>query len=113
VEDESTGKLGFVGNRTECALLVMARGWGKDYRQIRDMSHEQTVGEGWDEVLGKAGSGGRRRARGGQEARLLATLCVILAQLCFTLVSSTSPCPLGLLLQRCMASRLSVRWLAC
>lgn len=26
----------FVGNRTECALLLMLRGWGHDYKGIRD-----------------------------------------------------------------------------
>ena len=25
----------FVGNRTECALLMLARGWGQDYRTVR------------------------------------------------------------------------------
>ena len=26
----------FVGNRTECALLLMLRGWGQDYKGMRD-----------------------------------------------------------------------------
>lgn len=26
----------FVGNRTECALLLLLRGWGHDYKGIRD-----------------------------------------------------------------------------
>lgn len=26
----------FVGNRTECALLLMLRGWGHDYKGIRE-----------------------------------------------------------------------------
>ena len=32
----------FVGNRTECALLLMLRGWGHDYKGIRG-SHRTTV----------------------------------------------------------------------
>lgn len=32
----------FVGNRTECALLLMLRGWGHDYKGIRD-SHRTTI----------------------------------------------------------------------
>ena len=32
----------FVGNRTECALLLMLRGWGHDYKSIRD-SHRTTI----------------------------------------------------------------------
>lgn len=32
----------FVGNRTECALLLMLRGWGHDYKGIRD-SRRTTV----------------------------------------------------------------------
>jgi len=26
----------FVGNRTECALLMLARKWGVDYKQVGD-----------------------------------------------------------------------------
>jgi Ca2+-transporting ATPase len=36
-------KVDFVGNRTECALLVMARNWGQDYRALRDINHDKTV----------------------------------------------------------------------
>ena len=32
----------FVGNRTECALLLMLRGWGHDYKSIRD-SHRTAI----------------------------------------------------------------------
>jgi len=32
----------FVGNRTECALLLMLRGWGHDYKGIRD-AHKSSV----------------------------------------------------------------------
>lgn len=35
VENEATGLTEFVGNRTECALLVLLRKLGKDYNQIR------------------------------------------------------------------------------
>ncbi|EFN57544.1 hypothetical protein CHLNCDRAFT_6358, partial [Chlorella variabilis] len=41
--DDSNGKVDFVGNRTECALLVMARNWGQNYRELRDIHHDQTV----------------------------------------------------------------------
>ncbi|PSC72089.1 P-type ATPase [Micractinium conductrix] len=41
--DLETGQLDFVGNRTECALLVMARNWGQDYKALRDLHHEQTL----------------------------------------------------------------------
>ncbi|KAL4450031.1 hypothetical protein ABPG77_010700 [Micractinium sp. CCAP 211/92] len=40
---EAEGKTEFVGNRTECALLVMVRNWGQDYAALRDLNHEQTV----------------------------------------------------------------------
>ena len=32
----------FVGNRTECALLLMLRSWGHDYKGIRD-SHRGSL----------------------------------------------------------------------
>jgi P-type Ca2+ transporter type 2C len=36
-EDEKTGAIGFVGNRTECALLLMLqKDWKVDYRTIRE-----------------------------------------------------------------------------
>jgi len=31
----------FVGNRTECALLMLARKWGVDYKQVRDEGEPQ------------------------------------------------------------------------
>ncbi len=34
--DEQTGKTVFVGNRTECALLLMLQQWGIDYQAVRD-----------------------------------------------------------------------------
>lgn len=39
--------VGFVGNRTECALLMLLRGWGLDYKAIRD-SHGPMVLKVWD-----------------------------------------------------------------
>jgi Ca2+-transporting ATPase len=32
-----------VGNRTECALLMMVRGWGRDYKEMRDLHHSKIV----------------------------------------------------------------------
>ena len=36
-----------MGNRTECALLMMLRGWGLDYKAIRD-DNASTVQKVWD-----------------------------------------------------------------
>ena len=33
------GAVDFVGNRTECALLMLARGWGQNYKTLRDTLH--------------------------------------------------------------------------
>ena len=41
---EPHGKVEFVGNRTECALLMMLRNWGRDYRELRDVNHDNTLG---------------------------------------------------------------------
>jgi Ca2+-transporting ATPase len=44
ITDEKTGKIDFVGNRTECALLLMLqKEWGQDYKAMRDMNHADTV----------------------------------------------------------------------
>lgn len=32
----------FVGNRTECALLMLLKGWGIDYRTVREQ-HESSL----------------------------------------------------------------------
>lgn len=37
--ESETGQIGFVGNRTECALLLMVKSWGKSYRDTRDIEH--------------------------------------------------------------------------
>ena len=37
----------FVGNRTECALLMLLRTWGADYKTIRD-SYSPMVEKVWD-----------------------------------------------------------------
>ena len=42
--DPNNGKIDFVGNRTECALLVMTRNWGQDYKALRDLHHDATLG---------------------------------------------------------------------
>jgi hypothetical protein len=33
----------FVGNRTECALLMLGRKWGSDYKTLRDKHERQVV----------------------------------------------------------------------
>eukprot|EP00210_Caulerpa_lentillifera_P003791 g3621.t2 len=40
---EDNGEVQFVGNRTECALLMMARTWDVDYRQVRSTYENQMV----------------------------------------------------------------------
>jgi Ca2+-transporting ATPase len=44
VDKDGSGKVDFVGNRTECALLMMLHGWGQDYKELRNLHHEATVG---------------------------------------------------------------------
>lgn len=39
--ENEDGTVGFVGNRTECALLIMLRSWGVSYRDVRDLHHAQ------------------------------------------------------------------------
>ncbi len=34
--EDAAGKTVFVGNRTECALLLMLQQWGIDYKVVRD-----------------------------------------------------------------------------
>lgn len=45
VEGEK-GTVDFVGNRTECALLVMIQKWGEDYRAVRGQEGVARVDEG-------------------------------------------------------------------
>lgn len=33
----------FVGNRTECALLLLLREWGVDYKHIRELNESNMV----------------------------------------------------------------------
>jgi Ca2+-transporting ATPase len=40
---DDDGLVGFVGNRTECALLMMLRSWDKDYAVIREEEGENIV----------------------------------------------------------------------
>ncbi len=42
VENEK-GVIDFVGNRTECALLVMIQKWGEDYRAARELYHDKVA----------------------------------------------------------------------
>jgi hypothetical protein len=42
--DHEDGEVEFVGNRTECALLVLARKWGQDYKAIREDQHANLQG---------------------------------------------------------------------
>ena len=37
------GTVEFVGNRTECALLVMIQKWGVDYKAVRDLNHDKVA----------------------------------------------------------------------
>jgi Ca2+-transporting ATPase len=37
--ESDDGSISFVGNRTECALLMMLKSWGVDYSQIREKHH--------------------------------------------------------------------------
>ena len=41
--EDDNGTVGFVGNRTECALLMMLRAWGDGYREVRDMNTTNVV----------------------------------------------------------------------
>jgi Ca2+-transporting ATPase len=40
--DEADGKITFVGNRTECALLMLLRKWGIDYKEVH-AAHEKSL----------------------------------------------------------------------
>ena len=41
----SSDGVGFVGNRTECALLMLLRGWGTPYKALRDANAGRVVRE--------------------------------------------------------------------
>ncbi|KAK9829300.1 hypothetical protein WJX72_005021 [[Myrmecia] bisecta] len=43
MEHEDTGKVDFVGNRTECALLMMLRAWGVGYDGLRKEGNDRLV----------------------------------------------------------------------
>ena len=34
--DAGGNRVDFVGNRTECALIMLAKGWGFDYKKVRE-----------------------------------------------------------------------------
>jgi len=36
---DENGTIGFVGNRTECALLMMIKSWGVEYTEVRESEH--------------------------------------------------------------------------
>lgn len=42
LETGEKGTIEFVGNRTECALLMLLRDWGGSYKEIRDRNHSNT-----------------------------------------------------------------------
>lgn len=50
--DTDKSRIEFVGNRTECALLVMGRNWGQDYKALRDLHHDKIVGAWVERGLG-------------------------------------------------------------
>lgn len=60
-DPENPKKIDFVGNRTECALLVMTRNWDQDYKALRDLHHEATVGAPRGLELLSAAPAGRGR----------------------------------------------------
>lgn len=39
IEESGKDQIEFVGNRTECALLVLLKNWGFSYKAIRDQQH--------------------------------------------------------------------------
>ena len=41
IAEERNGQLVFTGNRTECALLLLTRAWGLDFRDIREEMDER------------------------------------------------------------------------
>ena len=41
--EEETGRVTFVGNRTECALLMMIREWDEKYQQIRQQYENNMI----------------------------------------------------------------------
>ena len=61
IAEERNGQMVFTGNRTECALLLLTRAWGLDFRDIREEMDERL-----HQVGGQAGVGtsGRRWTRG-------------------------------------------------
>ncbi|GAB4816684.1 hypothetical protein N2152v2_003730 [Parachlorella kessleri] len=73
VEGEK-GSVEFVGNRTECALLVMIQKWGEDYKAVRDLYHDK-IAEVYGfsserkmaSVLVRNGSGYRLYVKGASE----------------------------------------------
>lgn len=40
--EHSADLVEFVGNRTECALLMLGRKWGADYKTVRDL-HQPNI----------------------------------------------------------------------
>ncbi len=41
--EEASGKMGFVGNRTECALLLLLKSWGVSYEALREETSSSLV----------------------------------------------------------------------
>ena len=80
IAEERNGQMVFTGNRTECALLLLTRAWGLDFRDIREEMDERlhqvggqagvgTSGRRWTRGYtrwgGQAGGGARQECRGG------------------------------------------------
>ena len=42
LENSEKDSIQFVGNRTECALLILLKDWGANYKEIRDQHHSGT-----------------------------------------------------------------------
>jgi Ca2+-transporting ATPase len=40
--ETSSGRVGFVGSSTECALLLLLKAWGIDYKEVRT-KHEADI----------------------------------------------------------------------
>lgn len=41
--DTPEGAVDFVGNSTECALLMLMRSWGEDYEKVRKANEKNVV----------------------------------------------------------------------
>ena len=55
---EGENEVGFVGNRTDCALLMLLRSWNDSYKDIRDKNENDVVKvrDGWMNEVGNLNS---------------------------------------------------------